>query len=395
MQLRGCDPSVGDVDCPIGYSCFVHPQSTVVGLGACILTDEAPRLQDACKEFLISLRRYTVATATSGELVLLPRKNVLRTTPVDGCTSVAQCSQLATYALQSLDSINPESEDPANVDNHNWACEVDPLRAPIGGTGKRCIETCMTDTDCDAGTVCENQRCMEGVIPPQACVNAPQRYDMRSHDAFTVVGTISGYIHPIIEDATGTCVTDPTASPWQVGRIPLAAPACDPMENLLTGKRSDGTIEPNPCSLTTDDIEVAPTFAVGPGCVVASSAPTKVSRPALRFRNGGMLITMINPTYQGDQNCIGDGNGLDGTVLDQVPLTFTGFQLTWRVAAGFTPMTAPISPSLPTRIRRGPGQSIWVMDEGDFLSITIDEPSTRGKVFRMEGNNLAISSTLE
>ena len=270
VQLRGCDPSVGDVDCPIGYSCFVHPQSTVVGLGACILTDEAPRLQDACKEFLISLRRYTVATATSGELVLLPRKNVLRTTPVDGCTSVAQCSQLATYALQSLDSINPESEDPANVDNHNWACEVDPLRAPIGGTGKRCIETCMTDTDCDAGTVCENQRCMEGVIPPQACVNAPQRYDMRSHDAFTVVGTISGYIHPIIEDATGTCVTDPTASPWQVGRIPLAAPACDPMENLLTGKRSDGTIEPNPCSLTTDDIEVAPTFAVGPGCVVAS-----------------------------------------------------------------------------------------------------------------------------
>ena len=42
---------------------------------------------------------------------------------------------------------------------------------------------------------------MEGVIPPQSCVNAPQRYELRAHEAFTVVGTRSGYVHPIIADA--------------------------------------------------------------------------------------------------------------------------------------------------------------------------------------------------
>src|SRR5476649_1402799 len=98
-----------------------------------------------------------------------------------------------------------------------WKCEADSLRAPIGGTGNRCVEACTQDSDCDAGTVCQNDRCMEGIIPPQSCVNAPQRYDMRAHDAFTVVGTTSGYVHPIIEDAAGNCITDPAASPWKVG----------------------------------------------------------------------------------------------------------------------------------------------------------------------------------
>ena len=35
LQLRGCDPSLGDQQCPAGYTCFVHPNSQVSGLGAC------------------------------------------------------------------------------------------------------------------------------------------------------------------------------------------------------------------------------------------------------------------------------------------------------------------------------------------------------------------------
>ena len=33
----------------------------------------------------------------------------------------------------------------------------------------------------------------------------------------------------------------------------------------------------------------------------------------------------------------------------------------------------------------GPTESVWVIDEGDFLSTSIVTPSTRGKVFRIEG----------
>jgi hypothetical protein len=34
VQLRGCDPSIGNLDCPTGYRCFVHPESEVESLGA-------------------------------------------------------------------------------------------------------------------------------------------------------------------------------------------------------------------------------------------------------------------------------------------------------------------------------------------------------------------------
>ena len=62
-------------------------------------------------------------------------------------------------------------------------------------------------------------------MPPQACVNAPQRFELRAGEAFAVLGTRSGYVHPIIADAAGKCVKDPLASPLLVGRIPLEPPA--------------------------------------------------------------------------------------------------------------------------------------------------------------------------
>ena len=79
----------------------------VAGLGACMLKDEADRLANACKPFLTSLRRYTVARSSTGELQLLPRKYVLRTTPVTGCTSNEQCTALATYADSGPSTVNP------------------------------------------------------------------------------------------------------------------------------------------------------------------------------------------------------------------------------------------------------------------------------------------------
>src|SRR5690606_13105096 len=94
VQLRGCDPALGDAECPTGYRCFVHPNSQVQGSGSCLLADEADRLADACKDFLTSVRRYTVGNTESGKITLLPRRHTLRTTPVEGCTDDLQCATL-------------------------------------------------------------------------------------------------------------------------------------------------------------------------------------------------------------------------------------------------------------------------------------------------------------
>lgn len=389
LQLRGCDPTVGDADCPIGYTCYVHPNSQVTGLGACMLSTEADRLANACKEFLISLRRYTVGKATTGELVLVPRKHVLSTTPIEGCTTDAQCKSLADYLVQTGSSANPI--DHTLTDTHAWVCQADPDRAPVM-TGKRCLETCATDADCSIGTVCQAGLCMESVVPPQACVNSPQKYELRAHEAFTVLGSRSGYSHAIVADSGGNCVRDLGANPLKIGRIPLSAPACDPTADPRTGVRSDGTRDPNPCELTANETENQVNYLPGT-CTAGTPATSLVDRPTqgIRFRNRAFTITVVDPTYPGDAVCIGDR----GAGLGDIPITPPGFQVSFRLTAGFTPLLVPIQPSLPIRVVRGPQQSIWVIDEGDFLSTSITQPSTRGKVFRVESQNLTIINLLQ
>ncbi|HTR51506.1 MAG TPA: hypothetical protein VMJ10_12410 [Kofleriaceae bacterium] len=388
VQLRGCDPTLGDAECPENYTCFVHPDSTVADLGACIATSEAARLADACREYLISLRRYTVGKATTGELLLLPRKHVLRTTPVDGCTGDQQCQSLANYAAQNASTENP-SDDRTPPDTHTWSCQADPSR---GDTLKRCIETCTQDSDCIAGYVCQTGFCMEGVLPPQSCINSTQRYDLRANEAFTVVGTKSGYVHPIIADTSGNCVVDPTASPWQVGRIPLTAPACDPTADPFTGKRMDGTFDANPCELTAAQSELDPAYQAGT-CSLTSASTVLNTRQtdAIRYRGPGMTLTLVDPTYPGDSQCILDRGG----TLGKIPLVDDLDQISFRLSSGLSTLVLSITPSFPVKALRGPGQSIWIVDEGDFLSTSIDEASTNGKVFRVESQTLGTVNVLQ
>jgi hypothetical protein len=403
LQLRGCDPSLGDAGCPLGYTCFVHPQSQVAGLGSCMLADEAEPLANACKSFLTSLRRYTVARAKSGELQLLPRKSVLRTTPVSGCSDDAQCQSLARYALSNANSLNPV-DDMTAEDPHSWACQVDPDRRPELDNAsqplKRCIATCDDldrSSDCNAGTVCQAHPgaapkagyCMEGVMPPQACINAPQRYELRAGDAFAVVGSRSGFVHPVIADTGGNCVRDAAASPLLAGRIPLRAPACDPTADPLTGRRLDGTFEPNPCQTTVQETEYQLNYLEN-SCTLADPDESIVTRDAtaLKLRNRALTLTLVDPTYQGDLRCHGDRGGS----LVDIPLVTPGFQLAFRQALGFTPkFLRSISPSFPVKVTRGPGESIWIIDEGDFLSTSITQASTRGKVYRVESSTFVVN----
>lgn len=396
VQLRGCDPSVGNANCPVGYRCFVHPQSQVQGMGACMRADEADRLAETCREFLTSLRRYTVKTAESGELLLMPRRHELRTTPINGCVSDQQCQSLADYAAKTLSSSHPV-DDRTPTDAHAWSCIEDPMRAPIA-SGKRCVMRCATTADCTPGTVCQggvvgqpaSGMCMEGVVPPQSCVNAPQRYELRAGEAFAVVGTRTGFLHPLIEDTNGRCVRDPMASPLLAGRIPLVAPACDPTADPITGRRPDGTFGPNPCSLTVTQADAVPQYNAGT-CTLGNP-PTRVAErqaPAIQLRNRNMTLTMVDPYYPGDQMCIADRGG----ALDNVPVVYPGYQLQFRQIAGFSPMMLLPRATLPVKVVRGPTNSIWVLDEGDFISST--QNSTRGKVFRIEASAPSAVSILE
>ncbi|HEU4734586.1 MAG TPA: hypothetical protein VFT22_42135 [Kofleriaceae bacterium] len=427
LQMRGCDPTLQGTDCPSGYTCFVHPDRSIslgsTTIGTCMLESEAPRLAATCRDYLISLRRYTIDHADSGELVLRPRQHVLRTTPLDGCVSDQQCNLLADYANQnSSDAVNLP-EPPVST---RWQCQADDSRAPVNPDptlNKRCVQRCAfhsvdadskdRDADCDPGAICVGATaggglgtCMEGVMPPQACVNAPQRFEVRAADAFTVIGQRSGYVHPII-DQGGTCVRDPAlpASSLMIGRIPLKAPACDPSADPLTGKTATG-FEPNPCMLTTEQVETQNNY-VDDQCHLGTTMetpPTIVAHrqaPAIKFRNRGMTLTLVDPYYVGDRTCPADHQGFSDPALAtaRVPLVFPGYQLSFKQTAGYSPLTlsgvnSGFAPSFPVKVVEGPTNSIFVIDDGDLLATQLGASSLRGQVIRIESSNLGQLSFL-
>jgi len=109
--------------------------------------------------------------------------------------------------------------------------------------------------------------------------------------------------------------------------------------------------------------------------------------PALK--GCGMTFTIVDPTYPMDKTCVGDRMG--GTDL---PLVFPGYALEFRIASGFLPYLLSLTDTVyPINVVRGPLESIWVTDEGDFLSAV--SASTRGAVFRVESTAPAIVNTLE
>jgi hypothetical protein len=234
---------------------------------------------------------------------------------------------------------------------------------------------------------------MEGVEPPQSCVNSSQRYELHASEAFTMLGSVSGYIHHVVADANNNCILDPAQSPLMSARIPLTAPPCDPTADPITGRNPAGVLEPDPCQLTTTESEFQSQFTQQGISCSTTGATVFAERPttAIRLRTKGMTLTLVDPTYPGDLTCNGDRMGS----LGNVPLVFEGYQLAFRQTAGFSPLVLSIQPSYPIKVLRGPLESIWVIDNGDFLSVDFTQASTRGKVFRVESTNLSAVNLLE
>ncbi|MBZ0238060.1 MAG: hypothetical protein K8M05_37460 [Deltaproteobacteria bacterium] len=388
VQLRGCDPAQGDRQCGLGETCYVHPDATIA-TGSCLPTDRVAQLAGACRDFLVSVRRYAVQQATSGQLVMSERRRVLRTTPITGCTSVTQCEQLADYEATLTSDLDPFAQEPQD-DARTWACEPDPTRSP--GIN-RCQQTCTESSQCDAGTVCSGGYCIEGTIPPEACVAGLQRYSLHATEAMVAIGTRTGYLHGVTEGAGGQCVKDPNANPLLTGRIPLNVPAC-------TGEGFD-VVTPNPCRTTIAHTELVPNYtgAAPPAPTCQIGTPPGVMRTtmvdAIRWKNPLMTLHIVNPTYPGDEVCKYDRGG----GLVDVPHVFPGYAFTFRVIAGFSPQTAGGLAILPSKLVRSPDGAVWIIDEGDSDPSAIDAPPTgapnyRGQIIRVDPDAVASGTVI-
>jgi hypothetical protein len=391
VRLAGCDPNT-PFQCPLGTRCYLHPDA-VNGFGACLPEKTADSLAAECRDFLVSIRRYTVQRGPKrGELVVAPRFRELRSTPLGGCTPApvtnpptppptAECQSLADYEVRQASELHP-FELTAVTSAKKYVCEADPTRAPRPGKG-RCIMTCTKDADCDSASVCDEAkgRCMEGVVPPPQCIAGIQRYELRAGEAFTVLGSLSGYVHPVIADAAGKCVVDSSPEKLlQRGRIPLKPDPCG----------SD--YAKNPCLEVVPHAETVASYV--PNTCTAADPATKTQvrmAPSIFFRNAGMSYHLVDPTYPGDMTCRGDRLG----GLGDVPTTFTGLAFTFRQSGGFASLPLRTSATVPVRVLRGPQQSIWIVDEGDFLPENTNQSSTRGKVFRIESTLLGVVNIMQ
>jgi hypothetical protein len=404
-QLRGCDPASTFNQCPTGLTCYVHPEAAT-GQGACLPEKSINALSALCRDFLVSVRRYNIgADVFSGQLTLKSRMHVLRSTPLDGCTSDTQCKSLADYEAQQVSELHPKDAG-AIVNARTFGCQADPNRKDAAL--KRCVMTCKRDLDCDAVSACVGEEnggtgvCMEGVIPPAECLAAPtatspignkvQRYDLRASEAFVVLGISStggesaGYLHSMVADGTGRCVKNP-ATPLLQGRIPIntaGLPAC-----------IDGATSPNPCTASVPNAVAGRIFDAD--CNVTSTPVTLPlpSVPAIRFKNPGMVLNFVNQTYKGDLRCSGDAGGNPLLGGKSVPAVFTGMAFTFRQSGGYSPLPIRTAAVVPVRVLRGPQQSVWIVDEGDYLTENSGVPSTRGKVFRVETSALSVVNVLQ
>jgi hypothetical protein len=178
----------------------------------------------------------------------------------------------------------------------------------------------------------------------------------------------------------------------------------------VKGKLPDGTFDNNPCSVSpTQPRGVSQYDNVSPDPVACDAAPKTRgmdgqgnaiydfrSVPAIKFRNRTLELTVVDP-YRSCELPPPPGSP-EGTppLLVNVPFAFTGYQLDFGVKAGYfgtfdaigRPVTfillAGQGSASPVKVVRGPTESIWVIDNGDFLSSSVLQPSTRGRVYRIE-----------
>lgn len=375
LALVGCDPQRGAAQCGVGEVCYVHPDSpSAVTNGLCLPKARVDELAAACRDVLTARRHYTVHEVSAGRLELGERARVLRTTPLDGCVSDAQCGELAEVDRELARPEHPlvlEGED-TGEGAFTWSCQPDPTRAP---GPDRCVMTCDVDDDCEEGFLCGGDgTCVAGLVPPPSCELGVQRYQARVGEAFALVGDRTGFLHDRVRDPdTGACVSDPDASPLAVGRVPLRPPPCDGDGDPSTG--------PNPCMVVIDHAEEFTPFEVSGGVCQARAQELRVrDTEAVRVENPAFRFHLVDTETTGDAECRNDQAG----DLPPFATVYTGYQIAFEITGAFFPMfVGGIEAAFPVELEVGPNGRVWVLDQGDATS------STRGRVFVLDPDDAA------
>ena len=203
VQLRGCDPSHGDADCPFGYTCFVHPDSQVAGLGACMRRERggAPRRRvQGVPDLAAPLHGRQVDHRRARADAAHARSAHDAGRRLHGRRPVPEPRELPAAARRLA---QPRRRHVGLGHAHLRVPRGPVAQADRRAPARAASRPARPTTTATAAPCATAALCMEGVVPPQACVNAPQRYELRAGEAFAVVGSVSGYVHPIIADAGG------------------------------------------------------------------------------------------------------------------------------------------------------------------------------------------------
>ncbi|ACY15877.1 hypothetical protein [Haliangium ochraceum] len=351
------------VDLRDGASSFcgigVAPGDTVTMLG-CDSGESSPACEagGACAELVGA--RYRVTEVDAERMALRRRYRTLRTTPLSGCESAAQCSALHDWERSALPALTDDGTGDPCADpeaaaapecQRSFSCEPvsDPARA-------ECVMTCDSDSDCDIGWSCSSLGyCVDDPLPPAECADVLLRYELRVGGAFAVIGASSGFLHHRVRDPdTGVCVDDPEGNPLLVGRLPLSAPPCE----------GDGPAEltPNPCAVEVEHFEDG------------SVRPAQ----AIRFRNPSFVTHLVDPVvdFAASESV---ACPVDEPACAEIPAVFPDYRINFNVGGGFSSQAVVSGMIYPVGLRLGPLGDLWVLDEGDNRS-----EGNRGQVNRIE-----------
>ncbi len=387
VQLAGCDPTLGDIHCGLGEECFVHPDApSTLALGTCLPSEQTDILAVQCRDFLISNKNYSVISTQASALELRTRRRKLKTSPLDGCTSDAQCVEMAELDRQLRNSGHPiDLADGAPESNFEWVCADDPSRVP---GPLSCQIACTTNDDCEGGLSCDAGFCVAGPLPPPECTLTLNRYQVNGSDAFIVIGSLSGFMHGrTVDPNTGECIDDPDANPLLQGRIPLRPAPC--VGDLISD------VSPNPCSTELVHQESYTPFDLVEGQCEPAAEPVALrdrTVRAVRFQNRALRFHLVDLETSGDLQCRNDRAG----TYPPYSTTHNGFELNFDLTGGFIPMFvrkengSQLDLALPKTLAPAFDGRIWVLDEGDLSQ------AVQGRVLNFQpgaaNNNFGVSS---
>ena len=334
VTLTGC---TDNSQCGLGEECVLGDgvSSAAAGLtvtGICVDPNRASAQTSLCADFLNSVRRYEVESASPNNLIIRPHLDeVVLSSAVPACD----------------DKVAPTSCSDVQNDltSANFKCETS---YPGGGTGARCLMPCTLSSDCRAGRLCvdfatartvppfcarkpdggttgsgtaddcgcSGPSCFCADAPPfdhtgKACFDQLVNYQVNAGKTFLVAGSQAGFVTTATLPPNGICAPNPTPDPRFSFRIPMNAPKCSNATDAF--KTIDSRLDPDAFQPGSDAMKTA---ANGANTLVSFvlSTPSPAD-PCLYVGGptaGDPLTDLTIPSAASDGGACADGGVADG-----------------------------------------------------------------------------------